>query len=111
MDGILLGTGGLARAYTQATIEAIENSKIIQTQTGYEIKFEILYSDLNFVKYYIEKAKCKIIELNYMENVEIVTEATTNLKDKMENLDSEIGKKIQKIVSIQKKYIQKNADI
>ena len=35
--GILLGTGGLVRAYSQATMEALEHAKFIQKEKGKEI--------------------------------------------------------------------------
>ena len=39
--GILLGTGGLVRAYSQATQDVIQKSKIVLKQEGYEAAIEI----------------------------------------------------------------------
>ena len=39
--GILLGTGGLVRAYSEATIEAIEKAKFVIEENGYEIELII----------------------------------------------------------------------
>ena len=44
--GVLLGTGGLQRAYTSATIEAIKNADIIEKKGGYEIELGINFRDL-----------------------------------------------------------------
>lgn len=106
--GILLGTGGLVRAYTKATQEAIANSKIVQKESGYEIKIDVLYQDLEFVKYYLKQTNSKIIGLNYNENIQMSVEVTNIVKDEIEDKNSKIGNKIQKIYSISKKYITKN---
>ena len=44
--GILLGTGGLVKAYSTTAIKAIENTKTIQKEWGYDLKIEIEYKDL-----------------------------------------------------------------
>lgn len=109
--GILLGTGGLTRAYTDSTLEAIKNADIVNKQMGYEIKLEILYADLNYFKYYIEQNKGKIININYLENIELIVDVKEKNKDEITNNTSEIGNKIQKIIKISKKHIDVNADI
>ncbi len=53
--GILLGTGGLVRAYSEAIMEAINISEKIEKCIGYEAEVEIDYNNLEIFKYY-----CKI---------------------------------------------------
>ena len=108
--GILLGTGGLMRAYTQSTQEAIKNSKIIQKQEGYEVIIQIKYQDLEYLKYYIKQTGDKIIDIQYGENIVMAIEGSINLIDQLKDKHCKIGNKIQKINSINKKYIEKNVD-
>lgn len=105
--GILLGTGGLVRAYTKATQEAILNSNIIEKTEGYEINIEIEYVDLEFVKYYLNQANANILDYNYSENIEMCIEVSSELKEEITDENSKIGNKIQKIKNITKKYIEK----
>ena len=44
--GILLGTGGLVRAYSQSTQDVIEKSVVILKQEGYVATLEVEYKDL-----------------------------------------------------------------
>ena len=53
--GILLGTGGLVRAYSDATLEAITNSEMIEKCMGQEAEVEIEYNNLEKFKYYCKK--------------------------------------------------------
>ena len=61
--GILLGTGGLVRAYSGAVEKAIQKAQIIQKAKGYEAKLQIDYNYLNPLRYYLEKMNIKIILL------------------------------------------------
>lgn len=67
--GILLGTGGLVRAYSQVTQDAIHKSKIIQKQEGYECKIEIEYKDFEKLKYFCKVNEINIKEVEYLENI------------------------------------------
>ena len=69
--GILLGTGGLVRAYTCATEEALQKTEIISKARGYEAKIEVEYNYLEPLKYYLEKMNIKIIEIQYLEKINI----------------------------------------
>lgn len=60
--GILLGTGGLVRAYSDVTIKAIEISDKIEKCIGLEAEAELEYNNLDIFKYY-----CKINGI-YIEN-------------------------------------------
>lgn len=62
--GILLGTGGLVRAYSDATIEAIQISEKVEKCIGVEAEAEVEYNNLEIFKYY-----CKINNI-FIENFE-----------------------------------------
>ena len=53
--GILLGTGGLVRAYSDSLLKAIENTKKITKCLGQQYEIEIDYSEFENFKYYCKK--------------------------------------------------------
>ena len=53
--GILLGTGGLVRAYSDATLKSIDDAEKVEKCMGQEAEIEIEYNNLKNFKYY-----CKI---------------------------------------------------
>lgn len=107
--GILLGTGGLVRAYTEATIKAIEKANIVLQEEGYEIEIITTYSDIEKIKYYCNKNQIKICNIEYEENVKCTIEISEKEKNKL--LDNyEYNEKIGNILKysiIKKKYIRK----
>ena len=72
--GILLGTGGLVRAYSQSTQDVIEKSNIILKQEGYVAILEVEYKDLEKLRYICKKKEIKIIDIKYLENVSVKLE-------------------------------------
>lgn len=69
--GILLGTGGLVKAYSEATSKAIENTEKIELKKIFEIKITLEYQDLEKLKQYLIKNGGKIIQIEYCEQVKI----------------------------------------
>lgn len=74
--GILLGTGGLVRAYSDATIKAINSANIIKETLGLEIKVEIEYTQFELLKYYCKTNKINIANTNYENNIICFLEMT-----------------------------------
>ena len=87
--GILLGTGGLVRAYSEATIKALNSTIFIDKDLGVEAEFDISYSDLQKLKYYFEKNNIKIINNEFNENLKVIFEITKEKLKKM--LDNQIN--------------------
>ena len=71
--GILLGTGGLVKAYSESTKLALEQAKITKIEEGYIYKIEINYSDLDSFKYYLKNNEIKLVKEEYFENVVLYT--------------------------------------
>ena len=69
--GILLGTGGLVRAYSDATKKAIQKSELLFQKDGFEIELETDYSNLENFKYYCKSNDINIINIDYSENIRI----------------------------------------
>lgn len=105
--GILLGTGGLVKAYSEATQKVIEKSEIVIEEEGIELEIELNYKDLENFKYYCNKNNINIIEVKYSDLATCLIEA--NFVEK-ENITSNTNLNIQKYKIIRKKYIRKNVE-
>ena len=104
--GILLGTGGLLRAYTGAFQEALNLAKEVKKDVGLEAKIKLYYSELEKAKYYLGQNKINIVDIKYDEVIEIIIELS---KEKYEMLDSQKANLNFKIVSLEmlkNKYIE-----
>lgn len=107
--GTLLGTGGLVRAYSDATSKAlIEAGKGMQ-ELGYVIKVVIEYKDLERFKYYCRKHKISIVEIIYEKNIICTIELT---KEEKIGLLEEKQKEIPILDNtvIEEKYIKVNIE-
>lgn len=67
--GVLLGAGGLTRAYSNASIRALEEAEIVKKEPGNVVKVEISYSDSEKFKFYCNKHNIKIVNSEYLENI------------------------------------------
>ncbi len=67
--GVLLGTGGLVRAYAQATKAAIEAAQIVVVSRCVDIMVEVPYSLYEPVCRIAEGAHAKLQESDFAENV------------------------------------------
>ena len=105
--GILLGTGGLVKAYSEATQKVIEKSEIVIEEEGIELEIELNYKDLENFKYYCNKNNINIIDVKYSDLATCLIEA--NFVEK-ESITSNTNLSIQKYKIIRKKYIRKNVE-
>lgn len=103
--GILLGTGGLVRAYTSAMQEALDKTKIIEKNVGVEVKMTLSYSDLEKLKYYLKQNEIGIISFEYTENVSIVIELTKEKLNFMLSSRENLNFKIEDYKILKEKYI------
>lgn len=67
--GVLLGTGGLVRAYTQAAQAAIAASEIGEKVFAQLLTLTVDYSKVNTVQYYLSQSGITIKDARYAENV------------------------------------------
>lgn len=74
--GILLGTGGLVRAYSDATTKVIESATIANETMGLEVEVEIDYNELEMLKYYCKKNNINIVNIVYESNIKCYLEVT-----------------------------------
>ena len=109
--GILLGTGGLVKAYSEATMQALEKATIVNEEIGYEVEITVLYNEWEKVKYYLEKSNILIIDVKYNEKIVSKIEVTEKVKNKIKELIDECSLKIEKLNTIKQKNIRKNIEI
>ena len=81
--GILLGPGGLVRAYSEATKRAIENSDVVEIVSGERYIIEVLYENVNNVLYWCNKLNIKICENVYATTIKLTIESTKEDKEKL----------------------------
>ncbi len=106
--GILLGTGGLVRAYSESTIKAINSAEFVIEERGYEVELEINYNDFEKLSYYCKKNNINTINTEYGEKIICVLEINNEEKEKLLNNIEELNFKIEKYRVIKEKNIRKN---
>ena len=106
--GILLGTGGLVRAYSNSTLKVIEQSQKIHKCEGLEMLVTLTYNEFNTFQYYCKNNNIFISNVEYGEFIECNIELEIATKAKLLK-DFETKKIIlQNIKEITKKYITKS---
>ena len=69
--GILLGTGGLVKAYTESASKALFKTDIVTKEIGNLYEIVVEYSDLNNIEHNAESIGYRIKEIEYGESVKI----------------------------------------
>lgn len=67
--GVLLGTGGLVRAYTDAAAQALEDSEISPIRRGRYVSLTIDYPDESTIRRHLESESFDITDASYSEKV------------------------------------------
>ena len=104
--GVLLGTGGLVRAYSGATEKALEKATIVEKSKGYEAKIVIDYNYLEPLKYYLKKMEINIIKIDYLEQIEIIIEVLEEKSNLLKNNYNNCNFNISKYDLIKEKYVE-----
>ncbi len=107
--GILLGTGGLVRAYTESAISALENAEIVSKVYGKVVALEVDYKFLDSVKYYLKNENISISNIEYKDTIFIEIEVIDEDIEKLNKQLKEKNLNIKKIAIITEKYIIKNS--
>ena len=100
--GILLGTGGLVKAYSSACILGIDNADIVEKNVADLYKIEISYADIDKFKYFAKNNNIIILKEEYLENV--ILEIGIKEKNILNNI-SEKEINVKKIEFIKKIYV------
>lgn len=94
--GILLGTGGLTRAYSSAAKQVLEKAKVINRVKGIRYSIKINYGMQKDVTYLCKKFEINIVDTIYDNFVEMILESTIENKEKLlKNIKLEENCKIE----------------
>ena len=87
--GVLLGTGGLVRAYSSAVSEGLKNCTFARNVHGYRVVIRCEYNDFEKVRR-ICTQRCRICDISYGSDVEITIETpkADELIDRIEDATS-----------------------
>lgn len=106
--GILLGTGGLVRAYQNSLLLAIENSTKVTKCLGEVLEVTLGYSYFENFKYFCKNNNINIVDINYQENIVCKIEFEEDKKEKLKNVFETKDIKLTNIRELYKKYITKS---
>lgn len=106
--GILLGTGGLVRAYSEATLEALKKAEKVKRVLGIEIQVNLKYSQFDNLKYYCLKSKINISNINYLENISCILTMEEETKEKFMEDYNKKDIILEQIKILDKKIIDKS---
>lgn len=81
--GTLLGTGGLVRAYTNATKEGILHSQIIEKKRVSKIEVLTDYQDMGKIQYLLGNEQIHTLTIDYTEHVKLTILVPVNSVDKI----------------------------
>lgn len=85
--GVLLGTGGLVRAYTKAVQEGLNNSRVATLGFGTHIRIETDYNGIGKLQYILGKESIPIRDCQYTE---VVTLQVFLLQEQKERIMKEM---------------------
>ncbi len=69
--GILLGAGGLVRAYSQSAVLALDNAKVCVMRPCVSVSIDIAYDLYGKLKYILENYTHKLVDTTYDEQVHL----------------------------------------
>ena len=102
--GILLGTGGLVHAYTEAALGALKAAKIIRYNTYSFFALTVSYSDYQKITPVLNDYGFLATDTDYTENVEIFGSVIKEDYEKIINKLTEITSGRCKIEFLEEKY-------
>ena len=98
--GILLGTGGLVRAYTQAAQAGISAAEKGWMAYGEKLTVQVEYNQVNAIQYYFKQEKITVKEQRYAEKVEydiiVIMAQVGDVKEKIARLTDGRAKTLEK---------------
>lgn len=103
--GILLGTGGLVRAYSDAASNALEEAGTKKIQKGLQISIEVDYSSFEQLKYYLNTIGGKIISSEYENSIKSVIEIPQKYSDNFSSNYQNLPFKIKSQKMLKEKFV------
>lgn len=108
--GVLLGTGGLVRAYSNSLLLALESSIKVKKCLGNELIVNLEYNELENFKYYCKNNDINIKSINYSDNITLKMEMEKNRKNIfLEDIETK-KLNVQYFQVVEEKYINKTVE-
>lgn len=79
--GILLGTGGLVRAYSDAARLALQNAEVVEILPAKSFEIRCNYSDYDMLLKLLEEFDVKILSTDFLDNVSLKVAVKSELYD------------------------------
>ncbi len=95
--GILLGTGGLVKAYTDSTKEALKKAEIIEKILQRQYEIEVPYSYNDKIMYFCKNNDYKIVDTKYEENAKLYVAIKNEFATKFEQEIMDLSNREAKI--------------
>ncbi|SEF54244.1 uncharacterized protein, YigZ family [Caloramator fervidus] len=111
--GILLGAGGLVRAYSASCKQGVDAAKKVKRKKGVEFKIVLDYEKYGKINHYLQNKNVKILNTEYLENIKM---NVVCLEENFEKIHSDIielmnGNDIIKVVGHRLVFIDENDQI
>lgn len=106
--GILLGTGGLVRAYSDATKEALKQAEKVEKIWKVEYKIKISYSYYDKILYYLRTHNIPMIKSDFTEEIELYVNVEKEKAEKFCEEVTEITERTAEILFQKENYYVKN---
>ena len=86
-------------------MKALEKAKIVNKKKGYQVKIITTYDQIEQFNYYVNKNKLRVINMEYLENIEIMVEMVEEQLKEITNNNSKNPLKIIKYDILKEKYV------
>ena len=106
--GILLGTGGLVRAYSDATKEALKQAEKVEKIWKVEYKIKISYSYYDKILYYLRTHNIPMIKSDFTEEIELYVNVEKEKAEKFCEEVTEITERTAEILFQKENYYVQN---
>ena len=83
--GILLGTGGLVKAYSGSLQKAIQSNKLLEKEYGYEAEVIVDYENLKKIEYFFKTNNITVINKEYLEKIRYIVDLSNEDYEKIKN--------------------------
>ena len=89
--GVLLGTGGLVRAYTAAAVGALREAGVVTYRVHRHLSLELSYADYNKIQQEITSHGARVLETEYAEGVVLCVSIPKEESESYEKHISEVS--------------------
>ena len=108
--GILLGTGGLVKAYSDAAKEALKNCKTVEKENGLLLEIIINYDEISNFEYFCIQNNMKIVKKEYLEKIKYLIEISKENFEKKVEAELKTNYQNLPIKILEEKFVPTNGE-